>query len=217
MQATLPVREILIKTGSGRQDFGGATTYSGTTTIQDGSILVAALGTLGDASSPTVVQNGATLELGALTHNEPVTLQDGAILSGDGAAFQQAAVTLDVGANVTIRAFSTFDTVTFNGDFLGGGAGISFEDGNFVLGGSSAATAPTSITNGDLFVNGLHAADITVGSSGTLLGSGQVGAITTQPGGAVAPGNSPGILTSADFNLGFWGNSGNRTWWNGSR
>ena len=71
----------LIKVGSGQQDIIGSTNYTGTTTISQGSILVAALGRLGDASGETIVQNGAELQLGALTHNEPITLEDGARLS----------------------------------------------------------------------------------------------------------------------------------------
>ena len=196
----------VIKTGLGQQDFTGATTYTGTTTIQDGIVLVAASGTLGDASSPTVVEGGAELQLGALTHNEPLQLEDNAVLAGDGAALLTSDVTL-VGdnGNFLVTTFNSSDTFTIDGDFVSSGVGnlvnFSVDGGTVVLNGNFTATGGLGVENGDLVINGTVNQPINAGNGGTLRGIGGTGPIFGLSGGTISPGFSPGITNSGNFDL----------------
>ena len=60
----------------------------------------------------------------------------------------------------------------------------------------------TTVAEGTLQVDGSIAnSAVTVQSGGTLKGSGTVGAMTVQSGGTLAPGNSPEIIDTGNFNL----------------
>jgi autotransporter-associated beta strand protein len=67
------------------------------------------------------------------------------------------------------------------------------------LGGSNTHTGGTVVTAGTLSVAGTHPVPITV-NGGTLGGNGTVGDVVATSG-AVAPGNSPGILHATDVTL----------------
>jgi len=86
-------------------------------------------------------------------------------------------------------------TVTLSGSSNYNGI-TKVSGGKLVITGSQTASVSGTVAGGStLQVDGLfnHAATITV--SGTLKGVGSVGAVSTQNGGTLAPGNSPGILT----------------------
>ncbi len=57
----------LTKTGWGKQVLGGANTYSGSTIINQGTLTVAAGGSLGQSSSALTIDSGAVLDVSALT------------------------------------------------------------------------------------------------------------------------------------------------------
>jgi subtilase-type serine protease len=69
--------------------------------------------------------------------------------------------------------------------------------GHLVLSGDNTYRGPTTINGGLLTVNGSLASAVTVNDSGTLRGSGRIGALTANSGGRVAPGNSIGTLAVA--------------------
>ncbi len=66
------------------------------------------------------------------------------------------------------------------------------------LTGDNSYTGPTTVDGGLLKVNGAIVSDVVIASGGSLGGSGRVGgSISIGAGGAISPGNSPGILTVA--------------------
>jgi subtilase-type serine protease len=66
--------------------------------------------------------------------------------------------------------------------------------GHLILTGDSTYRGPTTVNGGLLSVNGSLTSAVTVNDSGTLGGSGRIGALTANSGGRVAPGNSIGTL-----------------------
>ncbi|WP_411380236.1 autotransporter domain-containing protein [Pseudomonas sp. MPB26] len=75
--------------------------------------------------------------------------------------------------------------------------------GTLVLTGESTYRGATTVNGGLLAVNGSLASAVSVNDSGTLGGSGRIGALSVNSGGRVAPGNSVGTLQVAgDVNLG---------------
>jgi T5SS/PEP-CTERM-associated repeat protein/autotransporter-associated beta strand protein len=94
---------------------------------------------------------------------------------------------------------------TFAPVIMGSGAGtrtVRVEAGTTILTATSTYTGPTVINGGTLSVNGSIASSaVTVNAGGTLGGNGTVGN-TTINGGALAPGNSIGLLT-VNGNLSF--------------
>ncbi|WP_409317466.1 autotransporter domain-containing protein [Pseudomonas sp. KCJK9016] len=69
--------------------------------------------------------------------------------------------------------------------------------GRLLLTGNSSYRGPTTINGGLLSVNGSLTSTVTVNDSGTLGGSGRIGALIANNGGRVAPGNSIGTLNVA--------------------
>ena len=73
--------------------------------------------------------------------------------------------------------------------------------GTLVLGATASHSGPTTVSAGTLVINGnVSTSATTVESGATLGGAGTVGALTVLSGGAVAPGNSPGVLSTGDYN-----------------
>ncbi len=129
------------------------------------------------------------------------------------------------GGGTIIRNVSTNSTSTLtlgNGDATGGnfsgsieGASIDTNSGTFnsngliavtkvgtgtqTLSGTNTYAGATNVNAGTLFVNGSISGSIstTVNATGTLGGSGTVGALIVN-GGTLAPGNSPGILNAGN-------------------
>src|SRR5471030_1426007 len=66
--------------------------------------------------------------------------------------------------------------------------------GRLMLTGDNTYRGATTVNGGLLSVNGSLASTVTVNDSGTLGGSGRIGALTANAGGTVAPGNSIGTL-----------------------
>jgi autotransporter-associated beta strand protein len=91
-------------------------------------------------------------------------------------------------------------STTYSGQIVGvGGDLVKNGTGIFTLTGVNTYSGLTTVNNGTLIVNGSQAGSpVQVTGLGTLGGSGTVGNITNTLGGVVAPGNSPGILTSSN-------------------
>ncbi len=88
-------------------------------------------------------------------------------------------------------------TRIYQGSLIKSGAG------SLVLNGDSTYRGATTVNGGLLAVNGTLTSAVSVNDSGTLGGSGRIGALTVNRGGRVAPGNSVGTLQVAgDVTLG---------------
>ncbi|WP_047294547.1 autotransporter serine protease [Pseudomonas fluorescens] len=82
-------------------------------------------------------------------------------------------------------------TRIYQGSLIKSGAG------RLLLTGDNTFRGPTTVNGGLLSVNGSLASAVTVNDSGTLGGSGRIGALIANSGGRVAPGNSIGTLNVA--------------------
>ncbi|MDX2081353.1 MAG: autotransporter domain-containing protein [Terrimicrobiaceae bacterium] len=141
----------LEKTGNGTLTLSGNNTYTGTTTVGAGTLLLTGGSAISD-SGAVVVNSGATLRL------------DGAETIGSLAG--AGSVTL----NATLTAGSNNSSTTFSGNSTGSGGLIKTGNGTLTLSGSNSYTGGTTVRNGSLVVssNGSithSSANLTVGEA----------------------------------------------------
>ena len=216
------------KSGAGTWVLSGANTYSGTTTLSAGTLVVgnnSALGTGTLALAGGSLQGDGTAR--SLANNLSLTANSSvagnSALTFNGTLTNTATATLTI-ANTGATAFgainltnsSTARTLTFDvggtatvAGVIANGTGIgSFTKigaGSLTLSGASTYTGATAVNAGTLRVNGsLANTAVTIAGGATLGGSGTIaGGITLN--GRLSPGNSPGLLTT-----------GSETWNTGS-
>lgn len=217
----------ITKTGTGQLTLtgGSANTYSGTTTVNDGTLLLA------KTAGVNAIAGGLTIGDG--TNNDTVNLgasdqiADAAVVNMIGTASGQRGNFQLLGFNETIgglsgggqvqNASSTADSVlTLNvanattqtssavlrntgGSTTGSLSIVKTGGGTQILDGNMTYTGATTVSAGSLIVNGNQSAAtgvLTVSSGATLGGSGTIGGATTISG-IHSPGNSPGVQTFA--------------------
>lgn len=207
----------LTKTGTGSYYLRGNSSYDGTTTINDGSILVSTNNALGTATGSTIVAGGANARLVFersvnYTTPEPVTI--------NGAGFGSNGSLMGVGNStfagpVTLASASTIGaspagyTFTLNGPINNNGNNLTFRTtGNTTAGGvisgsgglikegigtltlanANTYSGSTAVNNGTVLVNGSNSSSaVTVNSNAILGGVGTIGAATIS-GGTLSPG-----------------------------
>jgi fibronectin-binding autotransporter adhesin len=170
-------------TSNGTITLTAPNTYTGATTIRGGTLSV---GTIGNG--------GVAGNLGSATSASSNLVFDGGTLQYTGAnATSDRAFTIKAGKTATI---DTANNISFAGatGVATTGALTKIGAGNLTLTGNNTFTGPTTISAGNLAVNGSLAGAVTVQSGGILEGSGLVVGNLTG-GGLIGPGNSPGILT----------------------
>ena len=160
--------------------FTAANTYTGLTTINQGATLALA-GAGGIAHSSGVVDNG-TLDISAVSccaGAAPITT-----LSGNGSVLL---------GNNTLAL--TQASGIFSGEISGTG-GLTIANGAETLAGANTYTGNTAIKSGaSLAVNGSLNSSVDIAPGGTLRGTGLInGPVNVN--GTLAPGNSPGTLTT---------------------
>ncbi|WPO39021.1 autotransporter outer membrane beta-barrel domain-containing protein [Tardiphaga sp. 42S5] len=170
----------LTKIGAGTFTLGAASTYTGETVIQQGTLALAGPATSADdalANSSRVVANG-TFDVSAI--------------SGAGSHIQSLAGTgsVNIGAKNLII---TNANDLFSG-IISGTGGLTLSGGMLTLSGVNTYTGGTTVSGGTLSVNGSVCGAMNV-LAGTLQGIGTV--CDTSNAGIVAPGNSIGTLTVA--------------------
>lgn len=162
------------KTGTGTLSLRGNNTYSGGTTINQGTLNISSDSNLGEASAP-VTFNGGTLQAGAaLTTARTLTV------SGPGA--------LDNNGN----------TVTLSGSVTGSGAFTFMGTGSTtILGNGSAYSGQATLQSGTLFMaaSGSLGGTLTTSQGSVLGGYGTLGNLVNN--GVVSPGGSIGTLNVA--------------------
>ncbi|TWS93424.1 autotransporter domain-containing protein, partial [Reyranella sp. CPCC 100927] len=171
----------LTVTGTSALTLNGSNTYTGTTSVAAGTLILGAAGSIAP-SSGVAVAAGATL---ATTGGGSHTVRNLA-----GAA----------GSTVTLDSALTVDTATataFDGTITGAGSLIKSGASTWTFGGTASHTGGTTVNAGTLRVNGTVGGTVTVNTGGTLGGTGTVGTIVANSGGTVAPGNSIGTLNVA--------------------
>jgi autotransporter-associated beta strand protein len=182
----------LTMTGAGTVILTGPNTYSGTTLVSSGLLLLndLALGAAdGTLATGTTVTNGGFISIFAplAIGNEALTLNGNTIVSFDSASWA-GPITLNATSMILANA-----ALTLSGP-IGGAGGLTKEAlGLLRLTAANAYTGSTTINQGTLSIENSQPSDVTVNSGGTLTGSnaGNMGAVTVN-GGTIDPGVSPG-------------------------
>ncbi|MBL0141946.1 MAG: IPTL-CTERM sorting domain-containing protein [Betaproteobacteria bacterium] len=171
----------------------------GSLTVLGGS--VASAGHL-NHSGGTVVNAGGALA-GLFSGFGPLTIAAGGqVDAGDNSGFLSLSGagllnTTGTGVNLSDNA-----STTFAGVIAGTGAVGKFGPGTLTLSGASTNTGGAFIGVGTLIVTGSLAGPVTVGAGAQLGGTGTIGGpVAVNAGGTIAPGLSPGILSTGDLNL----------------
>ncbi|WP_313526075.1 autotransporter outer membrane beta-barrel domain-containing protein [Shinella sp.] len=215
--------------GSGKTILTADNTYTGGTTIADGTLELGNGGTsgsiLGDVTNNGIlafnradvvtfdgtisgaggvhqIGSGKTILTADNTYTGGTTIADGTLELGDGGT--TGSLLGDV-TNNGILAFNRADLVTFDGAIAGTGGIDQIGMGTTILtGDSSALTGSSQVQKGILSVNGVLGGSMAV-RGGRLQGIGQVGETTNFAGGTIAPGDSIGMLTVAGDYVGSGG------------
>ena len=216
----------ITKTGTGQLTLtgGSANTYSGTTTVNDGTLVLAKTAgvnaiagglTIGDGTNSDTVSLGASDQIAdtvvvnmigtamgqrgnfqLLGFNETIGGLSGGGQVQNASSTADSVLTLNV-ANATTQTSSAVLRNT-GGSTTGSLSIVKTGGGTQILGGNMTYTGVTSINEGTLAVTGslLNSGTVLVNNGGSLSGSGSVGAVTLASGSILRPGNSPGTLTA---------------------
>ena len=90
--------------------------------------------------------------------------------------------------------------LTLAGVLTGAGSPLFQSGGSFVLTGTNACAGQTTVLGTTLLVHGRNVAGLLLGNASVLGGTGLVGPLVVN-GGAIAPGASPGVLSSGDVSV----------------
>jgi autotransporter-associated beta strand protein len=188
----------IAKSGVGRWVLAGNSTYTGTTTVSAGTLVIAHANALGGTAAGTTVSAGAALGLqgGITTANEALTISgtgisgDGALLNVSGNNTYSGAVTL--GADSIVGA--TSGTLTLASAVSGGFGLTKAGAGTVVLNVANTYTGTTAVSGGVLRYgvnDALAAGAVTIDSGATLdVGtfSDSVGTVTLTSGNIIGTG-----------------------------
>jgi fibronectin-binding autotransporter adhesin len=162
----------------------GDSTFDGTIENQAGN----ATGQITKLGSGTLTLSGTNTYSGGTTVSAGTLQGNTSSLQGD--ITNNASVVFDQGTDSTYAGIMT-----------GTGSLTKENTGILTLTGANTYTGTTTISAGGLFVNGSLSGPVIVNSGARLGGSGTVNQTTVNSGGALAPGNSPGILNTGDLTL----------------
>lgn len=197
------------KQGGGTLELGGVSTYSGNTVINNGFLKLTTgnnrlptgtLVSIGQASSAnlgTLNLNGLNQQIAGLASTTGINSS-----ANKNTVTSTAAATLDI--NVAEGATNSYGAGTAaNSGVITGAISLKKSGlGTQTLGDTNTYTGTTTVDAGKLVINGsISTSTTTVNSTGTLAGSGTVGAVTVKSGGFIAPGNSPGTLNTGNIIL----------------
>jgi autotransporter-associated beta strand protein len=202
--------------GAGGLSLSGDNAFSGIVSVLEGSRLT--VGEAGNLGSAQVrIGSSGSLEFASLAANNGSANTFANAISLDG----QAATLNNSGSGKAVLSgpiATNGGLLVFTGGSFDVPGGISQAGslskegtGTLTLSGTNTYTGATSVTAGQLTVNGDSASSAHVVRNGaTLGGSGTVGALLVKDDGTIAPGNSPGILTVTGNAV--WEAGGNYNW-----
>jgi autotransporter-associated beta strand protein len=193
----------LTKDGAGKLTLGGANTFTGLTTVSNGT-LAYGVGNALSSGAVTVNGSGAVLDIGTFSDTVgAVTLTSGSItgttgvlagssfaVSGAGSA---SAILGGSGATLTKTGVGTTTTLSKSNSYTGATT-VTSGTLNVATGGSIASSSSTVAAGAAMVVNGTAGA---VTLNGSLSGAGTVGALELNNGSSLNPGNSPGLLSAS--------------------
>ncbi len=176
----------LTKQGFGNLTLSGANTYSGATTIAAGRLIATGGSAIGDQSTVSITSGSATFEA--------ATSETIGALSGFGHAQIDTGAVLTTGANGTDS--------TYSGNISGVGDLTKVGAGNFTLTGISSYSGATTVSAGDLLVNGnLASPTVSVQNAAALGGSGNLAGAVTVGNGGILIGHAGAVLTMGSLAL----------------
>ena len=180
----------LIKNGSGTVILDALNGYTGSTTVNDGTLQLAQSNAIPNTSSVDLTSATSVLDLNGFSVSLTSLTGTGSVLLGGPAG----SLTLN-------QAIST--SATFAGDISGDGSLTIAGAGEVILSGNSSFTGVTNVQDGVLKVEGtLATSEVIVATGATLGGSGSISApVTINADAALVPGSSPGILSTGDLTL----------------
>jgi len=179
--------------GSGTLALATAATWSGTTTINDGSLRGDAANVFSTSSAVTIGADG-TLDLNGFD-------QEIASLAGSGIVATNSADDT-VGGILTLGGGG--GSTTFDGRVSGRGGFVKTGAGAFTLAGANTFLGTATVDQGTLLVTGSMAGSAVANGGATLGGTGTIaGTVAIADGATLAPGeNGVGTLTTGSLSLG---------------
>lgn len=194
----------LIKNDTSALTITGTNSYTGSTTGNAGALYIGNAAALGGAAAGATFNGGflGFLPGSTFTISEPIVLDGGRILAY-GTPTMAGQVTLNTTSE--IQVFEALATLTISGTIVGAGGLNKTGPGLLILNaplelyaGATAVDAGTLRLDADLSSSD----PIAVKSGATLQGNGSSdGTISVQDGGTVAPGASPGELSSSGLTM----------------
>jgi mucin-19 len=161
----------LDKEGTGTLVLTAANTYTGATTVDQGTLAITNPGALGTSAAGTTVNAGATLDLrNVIGVAEPIALNGGTLATSTGTSSVTAPITI----TGTGAGASTFDVdgtqLTISNTISGTGALDKEGAGTLVLGAANTYTGETTVDQGTLAITNAGALGATTG--GTTVNAG---------------------------------------------
>lgn len=183
---------------------GSGNNYLGQTRVNAGTLIIGSNSALGATQNTdidrTVIASGSTLRIATTNYqsNEKFELS-GAGVSGQGAIFSTSCVTCILHGDIEMLSATTINigtnnSLSLNGNIFSGSTLTKTGAGTLVFNAGAINFVGTTVVNGgQIIVNGLQQNSPVSLNSGTVGGSGTIGALSGT--GTVAPGTSAGILT----------------------
>jgi autotransporter-associated beta strand protein len=206
----------VLQAGTGRTTLGGNNTFDGNISVTAGYLRATHANALGDSTTSSTISfaNTASLELAGnitLPANKSLTFSLNGVNNTDPKLINVSGNnTID--GTITLAGNEQFDvasgtTLTISSGIIQTGGSrflVTSGAGTLILSGTSSYSGGTFITGGSLLVNGdISASDtVDVFGTGTIGGSGTLPDVSVNSGGTLAPGNSPGMISTGNLSMG---------------
>ncbi|GAT31860.1 PEP-CTERM protein-sorting domain-containing protein [Terrimicrobium sacchariphilum] len=173
---------VVSNDGGGLLVLNGNNSYTGTVTVNAGTLRIGHANALGSTAGGTTVSNGAVLDLNGQTVGAEALSITGTGISSSGALINSSGTAASYGGAVTLAGNTSLGgsgSTTFSGNFGETGGVRTFTKvgaGTVTLGGANTYTGTTTVSAGTLLINGSNAstATVTVASGAAIGGTGTI-------------------------------------------